>query len=90
MKAVMIAVTGIGLLQGPALANTCYEPSAPSCVTGYGGFEDEDEFLSCKGEMESYQSDVEAYLECLKHNSQEAIDAYNDAINSFNHRAQSN
>lgn len=85
----MVAIATLGC-QSPAFARSCYQPDAPSCATGYGGFDDEDEFDSCKSEMESYQSDVEDYLSCLKRNADEAIESYDDAVSSFNQRARSN
>ncbi len=42
----------------------CSEPSAPSCASGYGNFDDEWEFNNCKSEMESYQSNIEDFVRC--------------------------
>jgi hypothetical protein len=74
LVAVVITLTG-----DMALAY-CSKPSAPSCATRYGSFDDEDEFESCKRRMPSYRSDVESYLSCLKSDSDEAIREYNDAV----------
>jgi hypothetical protein len=67
---------------------SCYKPDAPSCATDYGAFDDQFDFDNCKSEMESFKGDVESFLECQKRESQEAVDDYNDAIRSFNNRAQ--
>ncbi|MBR2686699.1 MAG: hypothetical protein IKE42_02510 [Aquamicrobium sp.] len=74
----------------PASARRCYEPSVPACASGYGAFDDEDDFRSCKSDMENYQSEVEEYLSCLKKSSNETLDDYNAAVDSFNRRAQDN
>jgi hypothetical protein len=66
---------------------SCYKPDAPSCASGYSKFEDQDEFDSCKREMESYKSDIEDFLSCLKRDADEASNDYNDAVTSFNRRA---
>ena len=38
--------------------------------------------------MESYKSDLESYLSCMKRESDSAIMEYNDAVASFNRRAE--
>lgn len=57
----------------------CSEPSAPSCATGYGSFDGEWEFDSCKRDMESYQSEVEAFYQCNKRQAQEFVDKAEEA-----------
>lgn len=37
--------------------------------------------------MESYKSEVEDFMSCLKKQGDEAVNEYNDAISSFNSRA---
>lgn len=76
----------------------CSEPSAPSCASNYGGFDDEWEFSRCKREMESYKDDVERFLQCNRDEAEEAarkarddnasaMSDYNDAVEAFNRRA---
>jgi hypothetical protein len=74
----------------PASARSCYEPSVPYCASSYGAFDDEDDFRRCKSDMESYQSEVEDYLSCLRKSSNEVLDEYNTAVDNFNRRAQDN
>ena len=87
------------LVGGASVALACYEPSAPYCASRYGAFSDEWEFTSCKREMESYQSDVEAYVSYNNDEAQEAIDrarranqtaadAYSGAVDDFNRRVR--
>jgi hypothetical protein len=77
----------------------CSEPSAPSCASRYGEFDDEWEFDRCKGEMESYRDDVERFLKCnndeaeealrkARSDNQDALSEYNDTVESFNRRAR--
>jgi predicted ribosome quality control (RQC) complex YloA/Tae2 family protein len=73
----------------------CSEPSAPSCATRYGPFDDTYDFDRCKREMQSYQSDVESFLSCqrseiekIRSDNERAIQEYNDAVESFNRRAR--
>jgi hypothetical protein len=70
-------------------AASCSEPDAPYCATEYGRFDDEHEFANCKSEMETYQSEVEDYISCLKRKSTDAMGEYEDAVSSFNSRAGS-
>jgi hypothetical protein len=66
----------------------CSEPDAPYCATSYGAFDDEYDFDRCKSDMESYQSEVEEFLGCLKRESEQTLSEYNDAVESFNRRAR--
>jgi hypothetical protein len=67
----------------------CSEPSAPYCASQYGNFDDQHEFEQCRNEMESYKSDVEAFMSCLKRKGDDAVGEYEDAVSSFNQRAGS-
>lgn len=72
----------------PALAfYYCTEPTAPSCASRYGSFDDEWEFDRCKREMKNYQSDVETFIDCNTRANEQAISDYNDAVKKFNRRA---
>lgn len=92
----MRAVNGLSLyffiLPGSAAYASCSEPSAPSCASRYGSFDDEWEFDRCKREMESYQSEVEDFAQCVqrqaKNDIDEAVSEYEDAVSSFNRRAR--
>lgn len=77
----------------------CSEPSAPSCASRFGAFEDEWEFDRCKSDMESYKSDVEDFMSCERREAQDAVDEaerkaesaasdYSDAVDDFNRRTR--
>jgi hypothetical protein len=64
MRAAFVAA---GLTLGVADAlGFCFRPDAPYCASRYGGFDEEYDFSRCRREMESYRSDVEDFLDCLK------------------------
>jgi len=72
----------------------CSEPSAPSCASSFGSFDDEWEFDRCKRDMEAYRSEVEDFIQCnneearrAQQASEEAASEYSDAVDSFNRRA---
>jgi hypothetical protein len=76
----------------------CSEPSAPSCASNYGTFDDEWEFGTCKREMESYRDDVERFFRCNGDEAEEAarkarddnasaLSDYNNAVEAFNRKA---
>jgi len=71
----------------------CSAPSAPSCVSIQGSFDDEWAFTRCKREMEDYRSEVKDFIQCNNEQiqrsqqaSQEAASEYDDAVDSFNRR----
>ncbi|NGO51627.1 hypothetical protein [Allomesorhizobium camelthorni] len=77
----------------------CSEPSAPSCASDYGSFDDEWEFDRCKDDMEDYQSEVESFISCNNREAQEAVDQaqranqaaaeeYSSAVDDFNNRTR--
>lgn len=75
MSAKSIALTTIILLGASGSASAfCSQPSAPSCASGYGSFDDEWEFDSCKRDMETYRSEVESFTLC----HQREVDAANE------------
>lgn len=74
----------------PAGASYCSEPNAPYCASRHGSFDDEDEFSRCKREMQRYRNEVEAYLECLRQESDETVSEYESVVSSFNRRARGN
>ncbi|WP_439616656.1 hypothetical protein [Shinella sp.] len=92
----VMAICAALVLSSPTFA--CSEASVPYCAERHSEFDDEWEFDRCKRDMESYKSEVEEYLTCrnaeaeeaieeAKRDNEEAIDAYNDAVASFNRRA---
>lgn len=66
----------------------CSEPSVPYCAERFGPFDDSDDFDRCRREMESYQSDIEQYAQCLRDEADDAVNAFNDAVERFNRRAR--
>jgi hypothetical protein len=80
----------------------CSAPTALYCATSYSDFSDQDEFNSCRREMEWYADEVNSYVACLQRDLEDtiqsatdearrdadsAISDYNDAVDSFNRRA---
>lgn len=95
MRRLLIVLGAVVATAGPATAY-CSEPSAPSCATRYGSFDDQYEFDRCRREMTSYQSDVEQFVECqnseirkARDASEEAVREYKSTVDSFNRRARS-
>ena len=84
----ILAVIVLVLTFAHASAFFCSEPAAPYCATSYGDFDDEYDFDRCKSDMESYQNEVEEFLNCLKRESEDTLSEYNDAVESFNRRAR--
>jgi hypothetical protein len=87
------------LLSSSEPAYACYEPSAPSCASGYGAFDDEYDFSRCRSEMESYKDDIETFISCNNDEAQQAVDEarranqtasdeHGSAVDDFNHRAR--
>ena len=77
----------LAVAQGSAHA-FCTKPTAPSCATRFGEFDDQDDFETCQRRMRSYKDETQTFLECQRTESQEAIDGYNDAVARFNRRAR--
>ena len=65
----------------------CSAPIAPSCAFRQAEFDDQDDFDRCNRQMQQYRNAVEAYLSCLKRDSDQIISDYNNAIATFNRRA---
>ena len=95
MRILGLAVS-VALIVGTAPAfGYCSKPSAPSCATRYGAFDDQDDFDRCKRQMSSYRSEADDFLSCtrreaddLKRKSDSVIEEYNGAVESFNRRAR--
>lgn len=86
MKTFLAAATFLVALSANAAADSCSEPSAPGCASENSAFDDEDDFDSCKREIENYRDEVETYRRCLAREEQRALDDLNRAIDSFNRR----
>ena len=88
MKLIFCTCVALVTVASPAEAYFCSEPSAPYCVSRYGPFNDGYDFERCKREVQQYASDTEEYLRCLNRESEAAVSAYNEAVESFNRRAR--
>lgn len=88
-KCLALLILSLSVTDGMAY---CFEPSAPSCASGYGAFNDEWDFNQCKRSMESYRDEVESYAECLNRDARSKIEDassdYSDAVDDFNNRAR--
>lgn len=98
MRSFLFSLLVVAVLPTAAFAY-CSEPSAPSCASGYGAFEDEWEYDRCKNEMESYKSEVEDFISCERREAQDVVDEaerkaesaasdYSDAVDDFNRRTR--
>lgn len=84
-----LLVASLMVVSMPTIAAAyCSKPDAPYCATRYGPFDDQYDFDRCKREMQSYRDDVQSFLSCLKRESDQTINDYNDAVASFNRRAR--
>lgn len=79
MRAKFIITSGLALVICGDVHAYCFEPSAPSCATGYGAFNDEWEFNSCKSEMENFESEVEEFGQCKQREVDEANEEAEEA-----------
>jgi hypothetical protein len=87
MKAILFVAAALALSCTSAKANFCSEPDPPFCADLYMEFSDQTDFELCKYDMDDYKDEVEEYLDCLSQASEDAIEQYNDAVESFNLRA---
>ncbi|MEF3133026.1 hypothetical protein OS035_16325 [Rhizobium sp. 268] len=96
--AIAALVGAVTTLSGSDVFAYCSEPSAPSCASSYGGFDDEWDFDRCKREMDSYKDDVERFIGCnndeaeaavrkARDDNESATSEYNGAVEDFNKRA---
>jgi hypothetical protein len=91
--ALMAVIAMLSCFASPACA--CSEPSVPYCAQRYGAFDDEDEFNRCKREMDTYRSEADDFLACLrreaddlKRKSDRMIEEYNNTVETFNRRVR--
>lgn len=83
MKTLMLTIVVAGLLPTSVFA-LCFEPSAPYCASSYGPFDSEWEFDSCRRDMDTYLDELQEHVQCVQ---DDAMDQYQDAVDSFNRRA---
>lgn len=93
MRKILLTLAVLPLMPlNEASAFYCSEPTAPSCASRYGSFDDEWEFERCKREMDSYKDEVESYIDCnnqqARRENDDAISNYSSAVDSFNRRAR--
>ncbi|ABL71812.1 hypothetical protein [Paracoccus denitrificans] len=69
---IRLLTAAVLLLPGAATA-MCFEPSEPYCIRAYGTFDDQFSFESCRGQLRSYQSDVESFLDCQRREIDDSI-----------------
>jgi hypothetical protein len=88
-------LVGLIVFSADHAAYACSAPSAPFCATRHGSFDDQDEFDRCRREMNSFKSEAEDFLSCIRRESEDLkrksdglIEEYNGAIESFNRRAR--
>lgn len=62
-------------------------PEAPYCASTGFQFADEFDFNRCRSDMEDYQRKIEGYASCLASENKQAIDKFNEAVQSFNKKA---
>lgn len=80
MKTITIIATTLVVLSATAEAQAyCMRPSAPSCASSYGSFDDEWEFDRCKRDVENFQSEIESFIQCKQTEIDEANDKAQDA-----------
>ena len=58
-------------------------PQPPGCV-GYILPGEDFEIESCRSEVEEFKFTTNKYIECLKAEAKQAIDEYNEAVQSYN------
>lgn len=94
MRRALVAICMAVSAVDPAAAY-CSEPSAPSCATRYGSFDDEDDFASCRRQMTNYKSEVETFRRCQADAADDAVraanaanDEYSETVRRFNRRAR--
>lgn len=72
------------LLASPAQALLfCTRPDPPSCLISLG-MADRYEFDFCRSQVESYRSDVQEYVACLRKEQNAVLEELGEAIRKFN------
>lgn len=65
-------------------ASSCSEPTKPYCINAFGTFDNDFSFQSCGDDMERFKRNTSDYLECLQRANDDAVEAYNKAVKTFN------
>ncbi|WP_246805702.1 hypothetical protein [Rhizobium leguminosarum] len=65
----------------------CSEPTAPSCVNGYGKFDDQYDFDNCKRNVENFKSEIESFVDCKRREINEANDEAEQAAEEARSKA---
>lgn len=86
--AIAAAILQLSGEQAFSYVRNCHAPDEPYCITGYGTFESDYSFNTCKSDLENYRTEVEDFLSCQKRAANELIDEYNEAVRKFNCRAK--
>lgn len=92
----LLFLVQIGAIIAASEANahyrTCYRPDAPFCIDGYGTFDSDWSFQSCKSEVERYVADMNEYSSCVirqtKREVSEVEDETSRTIEKFNCNAR--
>ena len=66
----------------------CSRPNKPYCVSSYQKFRDQNEYTSCKFEVEEYLDNIREYVECLEMEREDAVSESEEVIQDFNSRAR--
>ncbi|WP_080855802.1 hypothetical protein [Agrobacterium deltaense] len=73
---------------GDLLQKKIQRPEPPSCIRFSTSLNDDVSFQMCRTDMVRYQMEVDSYLKCLKWESGEVVDEFNENVNRFNSMAQ--
>lgn len=72
----------------PMLSNDeVKRPEPPFCASTGFEFADEYDFERCRSEMERYRGKISGYAECLASEQEQAVEQFNDSVESFNRKA---
>ena len=88
--AIAVAATtllvGVAAGGGPAIAQSCWEPSAPWCLMALSGEElrDPDQLEQCQDELSIFLEELESYRTCLIEETARVNERARLAILSFN------
>lgn len=62
-------------------------PEPPYCASMGFQFADEYDFERCRTEMEDYRRKIAGYSDCLASERKQAIEQFNETVESFNRKA---
>lgn len=82
----------LGLITGTAAwaqgQIMCSRPLAPTCMDFDGTFQDASATARCREEIARYRRDMETYLACLQDEAASALKRVDEALATFECRAQ--